>query len=57
MRKLEDLGILVPGTHLPEIQAIQAQTRPVLDATGMGDSDSPDAENGARDGLEQLSQG
>ncbi len=28
MRRLEDLGILVPGTRLPEAQAIQAQTRP-----------------------------
>jgi DNA recombination protein RmuC len=28
MRKLEDLGILVPGARLPEAQAIQAQTRP-----------------------------
>jgi DNA recombination protein RmuC len=28
MRRLEDLGILVPGTHLPEAQAIQAQIRP-----------------------------
>ena len=29
MRKLEELGILVPGTDLPDAQAIQAQIRPV----------------------------
>lgn len=28
MRRLEDLGILVPGTRLPEAQAMQAQIRP-----------------------------
>jgi DNA recombination protein RmuC len=29
MRKLEDLGILAPGTQLPEAQALPAQTRPI----------------------------
>ena len=46
MRKLEDLGILVPGTHLPEAQAVQVQTRPVPAAAGLADGDSPDGENG-----------
>ena len=47
MRKLEDLGILVPGTHLPEAQAIPAQTHQVPVAPGPADSDSPDDKNGA----------
>jgi DNA recombination protein RmuC len=42
MRKLEDLGILVPGTHLAEAQAIPAQTRPLPVSPGQADSDSPD---------------
>ena len=36
LRKLEDLGILAPGTHLPDAQAIPAQTRPVPGAAGLG---------------------
>ncbi len=42
MRKLEDLGILVPGAHLPEAQAIPAQTCPLPFAPGVAGSDSPD---------------
>jgi DNA recombination protein RmuC len=47
LRKLEDLGILAPGTHLPDPTAIPGQTRPVSVAAGLGDSDSPDGQNGA----------
>jgi len=39
LRKLEDLGILAPGTHLPDPQTIEAQTRPVPYAAGQA-SDS-----------------
>src|SRR3984885_5196470 len=42
MRKLEELGILVPGTDLPDPAAIPAQTRPVPGTAGRGDSDTPD---------------
>jgi DNA recombination protein RmuC len=50
MRQLEDLGILVPGTHLPEAEAIQAQTHPLPFAPSLAGSDSPDGGNGTRDG-------
>jgi DNA recombination protein RmuC len=42
MRKLEDLGILVPGAHLPEAHAIPAQTCPLPVAPGLADRVSPD---------------
>ena len=57
LHKLEDLGILAPGTHLPDAQAIPAQTRPVPATPGLADSESPDGENGAEEGLEQLTHG
>jgi DNA recombination protein RmuC len=47
IRRLEDLGILVPGTHLPEPQAIRAHIRPdsVANAALNGDRlPSPDAQ-------------
>jgi len=47
LRKLEDLGILLPGAHLPDAAAIPAQTQPVLVAPGLGDSDSPDGQDRA----------
>jgi DNA recombination protein RmuC len=54
MRKLEDLGILVPGAHLPDAQTVESQARVVPCAPGVADSDSPDGDNGAGKGLEQL---
>jgi DNA recombination protein RmuC len=57
LRKLEDLGILAPGTHLPDAQAIPAQTRPVPVTPGLAGSESPDGGNGAEEGLEQLTHG
>ena len=57
LHKLEDLGILAPGTHLPDAQAIPAQTRPVPATPGLAGSESPDGENGAEEGLEQLTHG
>ena len=57
LHKLEDLGILAPGTHLPDAQAIPAQTRPVPATPGRADSESPDGETGAEEGLEQLTHG
>ena len=57
LHKLEDLGILAPGTHLPDAQAIPAQTRPVRATPGLAGSESPDGENGAEEGLEQLTHG
>jgi len=57
MRKLEELGILVPGTDLPDAQAIQAQIRPVSFAAGMAGTGSPDGQDSAPDGLEQPGQG
>jgi DNA recombination protein RmuC len=56
LRRLEDLGILAPGAHLPDPQTLEAQTRPIslaVDLTG----DSADDENEAQHELEQLSQG
>jgi DNA recombination protein RmuC len=53
VRRLEDLGILVPGARLPDAQEIQAQARPVPSGPGLADSDSHDAENRAEDGLGQ----
>jgi len=43
LRKLEDLGILAPGIHLPDPQTIEAQTRPVPYAAGPA-SDSADGQ-------------
>lgn len=57
LHKLEDLGILAPGTHLPDAQAIPAQIRPVPVTPGLADGESPDGETGAEEGLEQLTQG
>jgi DNA recombination protein RmuC len=57
MRKLEDLGILVPGTHLPDAAAIPAQTREVPGAPGPDDGDAPDGQNGAAEDLQQLTRG
>ena len=57
LRKLEDLGILGPGAHLPDAAALQAQTRPVPVAPGSADSDSPDGQNTTEESLEQLTQG
>jgi DNA recombination protein RmuC len=57
LRKLEDFGILAPGARLPDAAAIPAQTRPVPGAAGLGDSDSPDGQDRAGEGLEHLTQG
>jgi len=57
MRKLEDLGILVPGTRLPDAQTIEAQTRPVTVAASLAGSDPPDDKNAAGESPEQLTQG
>ena len=57
MRKLEDLGILVPGARLPDAQTIEAQTRPVPVAADLAGSDPPDHRNAAGESLEQLTQG
>jgi DNA anti-recombination protein RmuC len=54
LRKLEDLGILGPGTHLPDAQAIPAQTRLVPNASGFAGGESPDGETGAEEALGQL---
>lgn len=56
LRKLEDLGILVPGARLPDGAAIPAQTRPGPGAGGLGADDSPDGEDRTREGL-HLTQG
>ena len=34
LRKLEDLGILAPGAHLPDVPAIEAQSREILFSGG-----------------------
>jgi DNA recombination protein RmuC len=47
LHKLEDLGILVPGAHLPDAAAIPAQTRPVPGAADLARSDSPDGQDRA----------
>ena len=52
MRRLEDLGILVPGARLPDVQIIEGQTQ----AIGFP-GELLDEENGPQDGLEQFSQG
>jgi DNA recombination protein RmuC len=58
MRKLEDLGILAAGAHLPDAQAVEAQTRPITFVpTGLISSDPQQGEDGLQEGLEQLSQG
>jgi DNA recombination protein RmuC len=57
LRKLEDLGILAPGAHLPDATAIPAQTRPVPGAAGLGDDNSPDGQDRAGEGLQHLTQG
>jgi DNA recombination protein RmuC len=50
LRQLEDLGILVPGARLPDVQLIETQTEAI---PGPG---SLDGEDGTRGGLEHLSQ-
>ena len=52
MRRLEDLGILVPGARLPDVQIIEGQAR----AIGFP-GELLDEQNGPQDGREQLSQG
>jgi DNA recombination protein RmuC len=40
MRRLEDLGVLVPGTRLPDAQPVEVQTRPIPSVPGLvGSSD------------------
>jgi DNA anti-recombination protein RmuC len=57
MRKLEGLGILAPGTHLPDAPAIEAQTCPISFAAGLTSGHSLLGESDAQEGLEQLPQG
>jgi DNA recombination protein RmuC len=57
MRRLEELGVLVPGAHLPEVQIIEAQTQAIPSPDELISSESLDNENGTQEGLEQLSQG
>ena len=42
LRRLEELGILVPGAQLPDAQAIEAQPRPVPLPDGVADLDPLD---------------
>jgi DNA recombination protein RmuC len=46
MRKLEDLGILAPGTQLPDTRTIETQTRPIPFAPDLIGSGSLDRETG-----------
>jgi DNA recombination protein RmuC len=48
MRKLEDLGILAHGAHLPDVQTIEAQGREILFPGGPISSESPGDENGTQ---------
>ena len=48
MRKLEDLGILAPGTQLPDARTIETQTRPIPFAPDLIGSGSLDGETGAQ---------
>jgi hypothetical protein len=57
MRRLEELGVLVPGAHLPDIEIIEAQTQAISFPDELISSESLDNENGTQEGLEQLSQG
>ena len=52
MRRLEDLGILVPGARLPDVQIIEGRTQ----AIGFP-GELLDEQNGPQDGPVQLSQG
>lgn len=54
MRRLEDLGVLVPGTRLPDAQTVEVQTRAT---PGLAGGSVLDGENTARESLKQLSQG
>ena len=54
MRRLEDLGVLVPGTRLPDAQTVEVQTRAT---PGLASGGVLDGENTARESLKQLSQG
>ena len=56
MRKLEDLGILVPGARLPDPVAIQTQTRTAMFIPSTTDDDSLHEAYGPIAGEEQLSQ-
>jgi DNA recombination protein RmuC len=56
MRKLEDLGILAPGTQLPEAQALPAQTRPIPSIPGLTGHDSLHDEDDAAAREEQPGQ-
>jgi DNA recombination protein RmuC len=57
MRRLEELGVLVPGARLPEVQIIDALTQAVPFPDELTTSESLDNENGTQKGLEQLSPG
>jgi DNA recombination protein RmuC len=56
MRRLEDLGILAAGAHLPDAQEIETQAHTIAFA-GLISGDSLDGENGSAEGLEQPTQG
>jgi DNA recombination protein RmuC len=57
LRKLEELGILAAGTHLPDAKGVGVQARPVPFAAGLISSDSLGSENGAQDGTQTPSEG
>lgn len=57
MRRLEELGVLVPGAHLPDVQIIEAQTQAIPFPDELISGESLDHENGTQKGLEQLGQG
>jgi DNA recombination protein RmuC len=57
MRRLEELGVLVPGARLPEVQIIDTLTQAVPFPDDLTTSESLDNENGTQEGLEQLSPG
>ena len=48
MRKLEDLGILAPGTQLPAARTIDTQTRPIPFAPDLIGSGALDGETGTQ---------
>jgi len=56
MRRLEELGILAPGTHLPEAQTIDAQARPGPFAPDLISGDDFLDENGVEVSGEKLDQ-